>query len=166
MRPVRPRSRPYARFPSCGQLYLRDLPTVRVPSLDSPRAPGPDPRPGSRLPLLVAACGGGEEKNTAPDTVVGSLPAETGGATTGGGGTAGDAAAGKAVFTENCGSCHVLADAGTTGTVGPNLDDGSRTRQVDAQVTNGGGAMPAFEGTLSEQQIADVAAYVAENAGS
>jgi len=32
-------------------------------------------------------------------------------------------------------------------------------------VTNGGGGMPAFEGELTEQQISDVAAYVAENAG-
>ena len=34
------------------------------------------------------------------------------------------AAAGKKVFTGvgGCGSCHTLADAGTTGTAGPNLD--------------------------------------------
>jgi mono/diheme cytochrome c family protein len=113
------------------------------------------------LPLTVAACGGSDEKNTAPDTVVGSLPTETGG-----GGAEGDATAGKAVFTENCGSCHTMADAGTTGTVGPNLDDAQPSlEKTVSQVKSGGGAMPAFEGTLSEQQIADVAAYVSENAG-
>jgi mono/diheme cytochrome c family protein len=113
------------------------------------------------LPLTFAACGGSDEKNTAPDTVIGSLPTETGG------GAEGDAAAGKAVFTENCGSCHTMADAGTTGTVGPNLDDAQPSLdKVVTQVTNGGGAMPAFEGQLSEQEIADVAAYVSENAGS
>jgi mono/diheme cytochrome c family protein len=30
------------------------------------------------------------------------------------------------------------------------------------RVTNGSGAMPAFEGQLSEQQINDVAAYVVQ----
>jgi cytochrome c oxidase subunit II len=29
----------------------------------------------------------------------------------------------KAVFTQNCGSCHTLSAAGTTGAVGPNLDN-------------------------------------------
>lgn len=114
------------------------------------------------VPVLVAACGGGETKNTAPETVVGTVPADTGG-----GGATGDPAAGKAVFTENCGSCHTLGDAGTTGSVGPNLDElAPDEATVSAQVTNGGGSMPAFGGTLSEQQIADVSAYVAESAGS
>jgi cytochrome c oxidase subunit 2 len=36
----------------------------------------------------------------------------------------GEAAAGKAVFTSSgCGGCHVLADAGTNGTTGPDLDE-------------------------------------------
>jgi mono/diheme cytochrome c family protein len=79
----------------------------------------------------------------------------------------GDAAAGKVVFTTNCGSCHTLSDAGTSGTVGPNLDDA----QPDAalvvdRVTNGQGVMPPFEGVLTEQQIADVAAYVSTVAGT
>jgi mono/diheme cytochrome c family protein len=37
--------------------------------------------------------------------------------------TSGDAAAGKKLFVANCGGCHVLANAGTTGTTGPNLDN-------------------------------------------
>ncbi len=116
--------------------------------------------------MFVVACGGGEEKNTAPETVVGTTPAG-GGETTGGGGATGDPAAGKEVFTENCGTCHALADAGTTGTVGPDLDDlAPDEATVSAQVTNGGGGMPAFGGSLSEQQIADVSAYVAQAAGS
>ena len=32
-----------------------------------------------------------------------------------------------------------------------------------AQVTNGGGGMPAFKDTLTQQQINDVAAYVSED---
>jgi mono/diheme cytochrome c family protein len=78
----------------------------------------------------------------------------------------GDAAAGKEVFVANCGSCHTLADAGTTGTIGPDLDAASPAYEPTvAQVTNGGGAMPPFEGTLTEQQIRDVAAYVFSTAG-
>jgi mono/diheme cytochrome c family protein len=34
-----------------------------------------------------------------------------------------DTAHGKQLFQEKCGSCHTLADAGTQGTIGPNLDD-------------------------------------------
>ena len=83
------------------------------------------------------------------------------------GGT-GDPVAGKDVFLTagGCGSCHTLADAGTTGTVGPNLDalKPSFDTAVE-QVTNGGGVMPPFKDTLSEQQIQDVAAYVSSAAG-
>jgi cytochrome c6 len=87
-------------------------------------------------------------------------PTETGAA-------GGSEAAGKVIFETNCGSCHTLSDAGTTGTIGPNLDT-LRPPQVvvEEQVTNGGGAMPAFAGTLTEQQIADVAAYVSAVAGT
>ena len=35
----------------------------------------------------------------------------------------GDRAKGKELFTQKCGSCHTLADAGTQGQIGPNLDD-------------------------------------------
>lgn len=76
----------------------------------------------------------------------------------------GDAAAGEGVYAEaGCGSCHVLAAAGSTGAVGPSLDDLKPSpEQVVEQVTNGGGAMPAFKDSLSEQQIRDVAAFVTE----
>jgi mono/diheme cytochrome c family protein len=76
-------------------------------------------------------------------------------------------AAGKEVFLAQCGSCHTLADAGTTGSVGPNLDAAKPPVDlVVERVTNGQGIMPSFSDTLSEQQIADVAAYVAAVAGS
>jgi mono/diheme cytochrome c family protein len=76
-------------------------------------------------------------------------------------------AAGRAVFTGTCASCHTLADARASGTVGPNLDRlGPSRAQVAAQVRSGGGGMPAFAGTLSAQQIADVAFYVARTAGT
>ncbi len=65
-----------------------------------------------------------------------------------------------------CGSCHTLADAGTSGTVGPNLDAAAPSfdTAVD-RVTNGAGLMPPFADTLTEQQIQDVAAYVSSAAG-
>lgn len=75
-------------------------------------------------------------------------------------------AEGKAVFTANCGACHTLADAGTTGTVGPNLDDVQPSQAtVQEIVTDGRGAMPAFGGQLSEAEIDAVAAYVSTVAG-
>jgi mono/diheme cytochrome c family protein len=80
----------------------------------------------------------------------------------------GDAAAGKQVFeTAGCTSCHTLADAGATGTVGPNLDDAKPPASlVVDRVTHGKGVMPSFSGQLSEQQIQDVAAYVSSAAGA
>jgi mono/diheme cytochrome c family protein len=97
-------------------------------------------------------------------------PATTPATTTpagGGGGGAGNAAAGKSVFeSAGCGSCHTLADAGTTGTVGPNLDDAKPDAAlVKERVTNGKAPMPSFKGQLSAAQIADVAAYVSSVAG-
>jgi mono/diheme cytochrome c family protein len=80
---------------------------------------------------------------------------------------AGDPVAGKAVFTSaGCATCHTLADAGSSGTVGPNLDDASPSAdKVVERVTEGKGAMPSFADQLSEQQIADVAAYVSSATG-
>ena len=79
---------------------------------------------------------------------------------------------GKPLFIANCGGCHTLADAGTSGTVGPNLDTLTPKptyQMVTAQVTIGGalekGTMPSFNHTLSTQQIADVSAYVVTATG-
>jgi mono/diheme cytochrome c family protein len=65
-----------------------------------------------------------------------------------------------------CSGCHTLAAAGATGTVGPNLDQlKPSTAIVVRQVTNGGAAMPAFKGKLSDAQIQAVAKYVSSSAG-
>ena len=81
-------------------------------------------------------------------------------------GQGGGSANGASVFAQNCSSCHTLAAAHATGTVGPNLDQLKPSRAVvERQVTDGGGGMPAFGGRLSTQQIAAVAAYVAQSAG-
>jgi mono/diheme cytochrome c family protein len=78
------------------------------------------------------------------------------------------ASAGAKVFgSAGCGSCHTLAAAHASGQVGPNLDQlRPGFAAVQDKVTNGGGGMPPFSGQLSEQQIRDVAAFVATRAGS
>jgi mono/diheme cytochrome c family protein len=86
----------------------------------------------------------------------------------------GDLTAGRLVFLgAGCGRCHTLAAAGTSGTIGPNLDEhltehehgGDLLEFIEAQVRRGGRRMPGFESRLSEQEIADVVAFVAANAG-
>lgn len=103
-------------------------------------------------------------ETTATDTTATETTATE---TTPAAGGAGDAAAGKAVFTSaGCATCHTLADAGATGTVGPNLDEAKPPADlVVTRVTNGQGVMPSFKGQLTEQQINDVAAYVSSVAG-
>jgi cytochrome c6 len=147
------------------------------------------------LVLLVAALGvvavgcGGEESETAtPETVEGEVATDTTETETTETETTetetetteteatettpaleGDPVAGKEVFlgTAGCASCHTLSDAGSTGAVGPNLDDAKPSEElVLDRVTNGQGGMPSFSSTLTEQQIADVAAYVSSVAGS
>ena len=104
------------------------------------------------LAIAVAGCGGGGGDGT--------TEAATTTSTTGA--TSGDTAAGKEVFASaGCGGCHTISAAGSSGSVGPNLDDASPSYDhVVTQVTNGGGAMPSFKNDLTQQQIQDVAAFV------
>ena len=85
----------------------------------------------------------------------------------GGGEQGGGAADGEAIFAEaGCESCHTLAAAGASGTVGPNLDDSKPSKElVIERVTNGMGAMPPFKDSYSAEQIAAVADFVSTNAG-
>jgi cytochrome c6 len=109
-----------------------------------------------------------EPTETATETETETQPTETETETETQPPAEGDPAAGRQVFLGpgGCGSCHTLADAGTSGTVGPNLDDAQPSFELALdRVTNGQGAMPAFEGQLTPQQIADVAAYVSQAAG-
>ena len=141
--------------------------------------------------VALAGCGQEEEQTATPETVVGETTTETTETET----TEtdetetettetdetetettvttpvieGDPAAGKEVFLGSaaCGGCHTLADAGSTGQVGPNLDESQPDYELALdRVTNGQGGMPSFSSTLSEQQIADVSAYVSSVAGS
>ena len=92
----------------------------------------------------------------------GGTGTETSGTETGGGGEAA-AGDGKAVFASaGCGSCHTLAAAGASGTVGPSLDDAKPAKElVVDRVTNGAGVMPSFKDTLSPEEIQAVADFVA-----
>ena len=104
--------------------------------------------------LGAAGCGGGDDAGAADTTTTEE---------TAGGGTT---PVGREVFVASCGSCHTLADAGTSGATGPNLDDLSPSKEtVEVQVRNGGGGMPAFEGQLSDEEIQEVATYVAAASG-
>ena len=75
-----------------------------------------------------------------------------------------DPEAGKEVFSEQCSVCHGADGLGGNG--GPDLTTMPKAKEqagAEEQVTNGGGGMPAFEGTLSEEEIKNVAAYVVED---
>ena len=120
--------------------------------------------------LALAGCGGAEETQPLPEGVTGTTTQEATEATETTetettGGAEGDAEAGAEVFASaGCGSCHTLEDAGSSGTIGPDLDDSQPDRELIVdRVTNGAGAMPPFKDQLSEQQIQDVAAYVVES---
>ena len=94
---------------------------------------------------------GGEAAGTAPYSSEASGGADAGAAQVDG----------QAAFTDSCGSCHTLATAGTSGTVGPNLDDTALdAAAIEAIVRDGSGTMPAFGGRLSDDEITAVADFV------
>jgi mono/diheme cytochrome c family protein len=94
-----------------------------------------------------------------------------------------DVNSGKMLFAQNCGGCHTLADAATAGTVGPNLDDAFRAARSEAggdfdestvfdvtldQMRLAAPPMPRFDSgpqALSEEELRNIAAYVASVAG-
>ena len=140
------------------------------------------------LGVVAAGCGQEQEQTATPETVQGevttttestetettettgseSTETETTTTETGGGAPTGDPVAGKEIFlgASGCTGCHTLADAGSSGTVGPNLDDAMPSFDLAFdRVTNGQGGMPSFGTSLTDQQRADVAAYVSSVAG-
>ncbi len=97
------------------------------------------------LTVFAAGCGGSSSSDE-------PTPAAAGG--------------GEQLFSDNCASCHTLAAAGASGKVGPDLDQLQPGPDlVVSQVNNGGGAMPAFKGKLTDAQIQELATYVSDNAG-
>jgi cytochrome c oxidase subunit 2 len=72
----------------------------------------------------------------------------------------------KGIFTANCAACHTLSKAGTSGQVGPNLDELSLgPERVEQQIRNGGGGMPPFEGQLTDEQINALVQYLTGSDG-
>jgi cytochrome c553 len=137
-----------------------------------------------------AAHGESEAAGTEPTTPADTQPAETGetttGATgetgqteTGGAAAEGDPAAGQEVFASaGCGSCHTVADAGSTGEVGPALDEslqGQDAEYVRTQIVDpnskiaegyGPGIMPEnYKEQLSEEELSNLVAFLADAAG-
>lgn len=118
--------------------------------------------------FLTAGCLDGTEVSATPETVVGEVPTtEAPAKDLPALNLKGDATAGKEIFASSgCGSCHTLADAGTSGSVGPNLDDAKPNYELAVtRLTEGLGGMPSFKDQLSAQQIADVAQYVVDSTG-
>jgi mono/diheme cytochrome c family protein len=127
----------------------------------------------------AAAEGGAETTETETTATTETTETETTETETAGTTTAeepsGSAEAGRAVFLDQgCGSCHTFSPAGSTGTVGPNLDealagkDAAFIRQsiVDpnAEVASGfsAGVMPQnYEEQLSPEQLDDLVAFLA-----
>ena len=130
---------------------------------------------GLNLSLSTAAV-------SSPASTATSTPSSGGGSSGGSSTGGGDATAGKALFASNgCGSCHTLAVAGATGTIGPDLGKvvaGDATKDHmsigafiqqsitdPAAFTASGGPwatpMPAtFGSSLSPSQIADLVALI------
>jgi mono/diheme cytochrome c family protein len=81
-----------------------------------------------------------------------------------------DLSNGKALFTQECGTCHILGRAGTQGTTGPDLDAAFRTALADGmnretvegivhrQILHPNSKMPAE--IVTGDDARDVAAYV------
>lgn len=103
-------------------------------------------------------------------------------AASGCGTTTADVARGRTLFTQKCGVCHTLAQAGTTAQIGPNLDDAFAAARevgqnsdtiegiVKAQVDNprpenGDPAVSMPAHVVSGQDLDDIAAYVGMYAG-
>jgi cytochrome c oxidase subunit II len=129
------------------------------------------------LAFVLAGCGGKEIVSPTAETVIGTVAAEKQQA-------AGDAKAGAALFkAQGCGGCHTFKAAGTSGTVGPDLDklaayaktanQGSLQDFTQESIANPSAyiekgypnAMPNFGQTLSAKQIADLVAYLTKNQG-
>ena len=116
----------------------------------------------------LTACGSsssdsGGDSTAAPATTAAAPATTTAAPAT----TAAASAEGKQVFASaGCAGCHTLKAAGASGQVGPNLDSlKPDAAAVEAQVTAGGGGMPAFKDQLSPAQIKAVSAYVSSVAG-
>ena len=69
----------------------------------------------------------------------------------------GDPVNGAEVYAANCASCHAADGSGGSG---PNIQGEDEDAEVAEVVLEGEEDMPAFDGDLTDQEIADVVAYV------
>jgi len=134
-------------------------------------------RPVHALPVVLVAaalagCGGGGDDastsggSTPPPPTTQEQPAATQTTATTRTAPAKGPDGAQVFASAGCASCHTLAAANASGSVGPNLDDlMPDAATVRSQVENGGGGMPSFSGDLSPAEIDAVARYVAANAG-
>lgn len=98
--------------------------------------------------LTLAACGGGEENNTATDA-----PAEEGGGAV-------DTAEAEKIFQQSCSSCH---GGNLEGGFGPNLQkvgDKYSQEEIEEIIANGQGQMKG--GIVKGEEATTVAAWLAE----
>ena len=99
------------------------------------------------LPLLVACGEEGGETSRVDDILA----------------LTGDATAGATVYADNCASCH---GTDATGGSGPAIAGMGETEEMAEVILEGEGDMTAFDGVISDQDIADVIAYVQSLYGS
>jgi cytochrome c553 len=127
--------------------------------------------------LLVVAMLAAVELAGGEDEEEGAEAAETRNGGGEGGAAGGDPAAGEQIFVDaTCNTCHTLEAAGSTAEVGPNLDEALADQDAafiresivnpDAEVAEGFSPdlMPENYGEqLSEQELADLVAYLVES---
>lgn len=76
-----------------------------------------------------------------------------------------DLTQGRRLFADyGCGGCHILADGGGSGGIGPSLDHNPRLSQdfVVGAIAEGRGAMPSFAGQMPAEEIAALSAYIVQ----
>jgi ubiquinol-cytochrome c reductase cytochrome b subunit len=125
-------------------------------------------------PAETTTSTGGAPVSTEPGT-------SSGGAPTGGGAPSAQAANGAKVFSTNCSSCHGAQGQGVPGSFPPLANNSTVTgdpNKVIGILLNGlhgsisvngatyNGQMPAWKGTLSNSDIADVITYIRSSLGS
>jgi mono/diheme cytochrome c family protein len=142
-----------------GQIaYPTENPPTGLPGMPADIVTGED---AEAVAAYVASVAGVSTEGGAAEAGSDDEPATTAPKKSGG------EADGAAIFADSgCGSCHTLTAAGTSGTIGPNLDESKPSKELAMErVRDGRGAMPSFADSLSPEQIEAVAEYVSQNAG-
>lgn len=120
------------------------------------------------LSVGLVACGGDDEE---PEEPAQTAPSDQAGGE--------EAAAGRMIFEQQgCGSCHTLAAADTTGTIGPNLDQtlpGQSESEIRESIVDpnaeivegyGSGTMPTdFGEKLNDRQLNQLVEFLSQSAG-